>query len=50
MESDVTDDESRPFCKMEEALFYKITEERDYLGYLSLFVSNEPFMDSGASE
>ncbi len=42
------DNESRPFMKMDEKLFYKIIEELselNYEGYLNLYVNNEPFMD-----
>ncbi len=42
-------DESRPFCRMDEALFRKTVSqlaEWNYSGYLSLFANNEPFMDT----
>ncbi len=43
-------DESRPFCRMEEALFKKIISQISdwgrYAGYISLFANNEPFMDT----
>lgn len=42
-------DESRPFCKIDENLFKKIIDElaqMDYKGYISLYVNNEPFMDT----
>lgn len=41
-------DEIRPFCRMEEKLFYKIIDELEsleYSGYLNLYVNNEPLMD-----
>lgn len=40
--------ETRPFQKMDEALFKKIIaelKELNYSGYLNLYVNNEPFMD-----
>lgn len=42
-------DESRPFKKMTEDLFFKIIaelKELNYSGYLNLYVNNEPFMDT----
>ncbi len=45
--------ESRPFCRMEQELFEKIIDqiaEWDYAGYISLFVNNEPFMDTRVIE
>ena len=41
--------ENRPFCRMEKELFYRIVSQIadwDYSGYISLFVNNEPFMDT----
>lgn len=41
--------ESRPFYRMEDDLFQKIIDElaeMNYSGYLSLYVINEPFMDT----
>lgn len=40
--------ETRPFQKMDEALFHKIIRElaeEGYDGYLNLYINNEPFMD-----
>ena len=42
-------DETRPFCRMDEELFGKIVSQLadwDYSGYISLFANNEPFMDT----
>lgn len=42
-------EDSRPFNKMEDNLFQKIINElaqMNYSGYISLFVNNEPFMDT----
>ena len=42
-------EESRPFCRMEESLFQKIVSQLadwEYAGYISLFANNEPFMDT----
>lgn len=41
--------ESRPYQKMSEELFYKIIEEleeMEYNGYLNLYVNNEPLIDN----
>lgn len=41
-------DDTRPFLKMEEALFEKIINEladMDYRGYISIFSNNEPLID-----
>lgn len=46
-------DESRPFCRMDDELFKKIIAqiaEWDYAGYISLFANNEPFMDTRVIE
>ncbi len=45
--------ENRPFCRMEQGLFEKVIDqiaEWDYAGYISLFVNNEPFMDTRVIE
>ena len=42
-------DEKRPFCKMEDNLFYDIIDqlaEMDFHGHLTLYGNNEPWLDT----
>ena len=46
-------EETRPFMKMDDDLFFKIINdlhEWDYSGYLNLYVNNEPLMDKQIEE